>query len=769
MAADRAPQPPHPFPPPVVTSTPGPRYPGAEGRSKPTRLIGVALLVWTTASSAQSAEPAGAPAGEGVNQTLAPVKVQGTRVREGTTEGTGSYAPSVMDSATRLPLTTRQTPQSVTVITRERMDDQVMIKASDALQNTPGITVTSISGPNREVYYSRGFMIENYTFDGHPVTMTTSGGQVLLTDMAMFDRVEVVRGATGLTQGVGSPAGAINFIRKRPTREFQASVQGQIGSWNHLGVEADLSGALNAAGSLRARAVAHWREADSFQDVASERRKLLYLIAEADLTPDTLLTASLSHQRGGNVTTYSGLPTARDGGDLRLSRSTFLGNRWNFWDEKNTMAYASLEQRLAGGWKASLSANRIWGEQDRFVNGILLNETQYDQTGLAGKNRTDRASYDIHARGPYTLFGRQHDLVVGAAARSGKDYADVAGYWPAIPLGTNIDIYNWTHDAARPASIVYDFYNRNRDRQRGFYGTTRLNVTDSLKVLLGLRVDWFRYTSWSTFLDHDAGTWEASTTGHEKDRNLTKYAGILYDVDRHHTVYASYADIFKPQSERNTANQFVDPIVGKNYEIGVKGSYAGGALNGSAAIIRVDQDNLAMPDGNCPFNPRETCYRSTGLARSQGFDLEVLGSPLPGWQIGAGFTHATTKTIRDSEPEMVGVRLRTQLPARQFKLMTTYQLPDGKWRIGGALRWQSKIYHDNDWMGFAYHTEQKAYALVDAMVAYRWDARLSLQLNVTNLFDKTYYREINTQPVEWGGNTLYGQPRRVMLTARYHL
>jgi outer membrane receptor for ferric coprogen and ferric-rhodotorulic acid len=139
----------------------------------------------------------------------------------------------------------------------------------------------------------------------------------------------------------------------------------------------------------------------------------------------------------------------------------------------------------------------------------------------------------------------------------------------------------------------------------------------------------------------------------------------------------------------------------------------------------------------------------------------------PNWQIGAGYTYAAARVKKDGDPSRIGVRLDTHLPTRQFKLSTSYRLPDGQWRVGGNMRWQNTIHHDDDWVGHPYHTRQRAYAVVDAMAGYRYDKHLDIQLNITNLFDKVYYQEMSRQPMEWGGNPLYGEPRRFMLTARY--
>ncbi|WP_414903342.1 TonB-dependent siderophore receptor [Sphingomonas flavalba] len=312
-----------------------------------------------------------------------------------------------------------------------------------------------------------------------------------------------------------------------------------------------------------------------------------------------------------------------------------------------------------------------------------------------------------------------------------------------------------------------DFWASNKETQHGLYGTANLNLADPLHVIIGARMDWYDFRDdalWIPVGTTDEDRWGSAF---EYNAHLTKYVGIVFDVDRNHSLYASYSDIFKPQDLKTTANKYITPIVGKNFEFGVKGEYFDGALNLSAALFRINEDNRGIPDGPCPFNPQMTCYRPAGQVRSEGFELEAQGALTERWQIAAGYTHVTTKVSKDPDPATVGQKQNTHLPKQQFKLSTTYRMPGDAWRVGASLRWQGRIYHEDDWAGYVYHTGQRAYAVVDALVGYQANARLNLQLNVYNLFDKRYFSSINAQPVVWGGNTVYGTPRDFRLTARY--
>lgn len=693
-------------------------------------------------------------AAQGVT-TLGAVHVTATGL-EATTENTGSYTTGSMSTATGLALSMRETPQSVTVMTRQRMDDQGLVTLSDAIRATPGLVVNAFG--SHENYHARGFAIGNITYDGLPTSLNTSwyGAEVLLSDLAVYDRVEVVRGAAGLMSGAGNPSAAINLVRKRPTRETQISLTSNAGSWNRYGLQADVSGSLNEAGTLRARAVASWQDNESFQDVVSSRRNILYLTAEADLGQRTLLTVGAWRQENDNTTSSGGLPTAADGSDLRLPRSTFLGNDWGRKDHRSDTVFASLEHRFDNSWKLRMAATQVKANMDRASTTVSLNTGTglYNQSFGDYRYADEQNSYDVQASGPFQLGGREHELVFGASQRDG----DFDGYGGSAISFTGMDIYHWNHSmVAKPVVNLNSWFMRSTDRQRSAYATTRVNLADPLKLIVGSRLDWYDFQGQSLW----------SNDAYKVNHNLTKYAGLVYDIDPQHSVYASYTDIFKPQNSYDTASKLLDPVVGKNYEIGIKGEYFGGRLNASTAVFRIDQENIAMAladQTGCPTYPGLSCNESAGLVRSQGLDLELQGALTRDWQIGAGYTYVAKEIRKDANPALEGTRADTYLPKHQLKLSTLYHLPgewlNGRWRVGGNLNGQSETWRQS--IGF--RSTQKAYAVVGLVAGYRGD-ELDVQLNINNLFDKTYYQGLGASPTN--AMATYGASRNVMLTARY--
>lgn len=183
------------------------------------------------------------------------------------TEGTGSYTPGTIATATRLVLKPRETPQSISVVTRQHMDDFALNTVDAVMRHTPGITVSAYD-TDRTNYYSRGFSINNFQYDGIPSAVRNvaySAGNTL-SDMAIYDRIEVLKGASGLLSGAGSLGGTINLVRKKPTADFQGHATLGAGSWDNYRSELDVSGPLTETGNVRGRAVAAYQDKHSFID-----------------------------------------------------------------------------------------------------------------------------------------------------------------------------------------------------------------------------------------------------------------------------------------------------------------------------------------------------------------------------------------------------------------------------------------------------------------------------------------------------------------------
>ncbi|WP_426111055.1 TonB-dependent siderophore receptor [Pseudomonas sp. DSP3-2-2] len=669
------------------------------------------------------------------------------------TENSGSYTTGTMQTATKLPLSLRETPQSVSVITRKRMDDKAMTSISDVAKSAPGIFLNNSGGVGRPTFSARGFDIDNIMYDGFPTSFLTylPSGEA---NLAMYDRVEIVRGAAGLTQGAGNPAGAINLVRKRPTHKFQGTLTGSAGSWDDYSSTLDVGGPLNENGTLRGRTVISGQDAKSFRDSVESDAELFYGVVDVDLSESTTLTLGAYRQKNHTNYIWGGLPMARGGGHLGLPRDTFLGNDWEYSDNRTTGYFATLEHGFANDWTLRLAAMQTKTDTDVLASSVWAYDSHYLWTEAMEQKET---GYDLALSGPFQMLGQEHDLTLGVSRRE-LDYRSGDAWSDFIDAGINL--FEWNpRDHDKPYYVTGDNGLPETTTQDSFYASTRLRLSEPLSLILGGRLDWYEF--------EDKASSEANF---KVTRNLTRYAGLVYDLDDNHSVYVSYTDIFKPQTSKGLDRKVIAPVVGENYEVGIKGEYFDGALNASMAVFQIDQKNRAqdLPDSKgCGSGAASACYEAAGLVRSKGIDLEIQGALTDNWQLAAGYTYTQTQYVSDANTALEGEDFDRKKPRQLFKLATIYNLPDElqRWRIGGDLYQQSRIRTSGGTGATAWKNQQGSYTVVGLVAGYKASEQLDLQLNVNNLFDRTYYSSVANGA--YSPYDIYGDPRNLKLTARY--
>ncbi len=423
------------------------------------------------------------------------------------TEGTGSYTPGSIATATRMVLTPRETPQSISVVTRQAMDDFGLTSIDDVMRHTPGITVATYDS-DRTSYYSRGFAIKNFQYDGIPILQDPqySAGHTL-TDTAIYDRVEILKGATGLLTGAGGPGGTINMVRKKPTHEFKGHIDLGAGSWDNYRSEVDVSGPLTESGNVRGRAVAAYQDKRSFMDHYKRDSEVYYGILEVDLTPDTLLTLGADYQDNNpKGSSWSGSASLFNSAGDRISnpRDFNNGTQWSSWEQYTRTVFATLEHSFDNGWVAKGQYNHQINGYNAPLGALL------DPDAITGKAKILARKYtgeyvsdsgDVYATGPFSLLGREHQLVIGGSVSrshwTGKDYTN------AVMINNAYDYYNWKGDALEPDWGNVTSKNDETTRQTGTYITGRFSLTDDLTLMLGTRVA--NYTLTGTSQAKDTG------------------------------------------------------------------------------------------------------------------------------------------------------------------------------------------------------------------------------------------------------------------------
>lgn len=662
-------------------------------------------------------------------------------------EREAGYAAGETSSGTGLALTPRETPQSVSVVGREQMEDFGLDTLNEALDATTGISVERVE-TGRTYYTARGFDITNFQRDGIgiPLPYGIQNGDV---DMVLFDRIEVLRGANGLMSGTGNPSATVNFVHKRPGEAFEAGLRATFGSWDRQRLEADISGPLGGS-AVRGRAVLAWEEGDSHLDRHALEKRVGYGVLEADLGADTLLTVGASRQRNhADSPLWGALPLYyTDGTPTDYDRSTSTAADWSYWITDDTRAFAKLAHDFARGWK--LQAAFDWHEAIEDTQLFYVYGTPDRDTGLGlfaypsdYQGEFESRNADLRLTGQVALGGRVHDLLVGASRADGR-MAETS--WFGNDIGTPLPrLEDFDGRYPKPA---FDAFSDGSDfdfRRDTLYATARWNLADSFKLITGANHARVRGTGIGYGEPRDTG---ASAT--------SPFVGAVWDFAPAYSLYASYAEIFSPQTKLDLAGEIIDPIEGSNAEAGIKGEWFGGRLNAGIAAFRVEQDNLAEYAG-FDLDSGRYFYAPT-FARSSGVELDVAGRLGEHWSLAGGFTHLE---IEDED----GNDTHTYVPRNLLRLAAVYEVPQVPGlRLGGSVRWQDDIHREQSMTtpgGEPIVTRQEAYAVAGLMAGYRFAGGWEATLNIDNLTDEKYI------PSLYWEQGYYAPPRNASLTIGY--
>lgn len=669
-----------------------------------------------------------------------------------------AYTGKSTRAAAGLPLTIKETPQSVNVFTQKRMEDQGLATINEVLGQSTGVSVREYDSA-RQYYFARGFEITNLLIDGVPTLFDPGWGSgENLGNTALYEQIEVIRGATGLMTGSGNPSAAVNLVRKRATADsFGGSATLVGGSRNKIGGTLDAGSALVASGAIRGRTVLSHEQQDSFRKIGASANSLFYATVEADLTDSTLLTLGFSHQQVENDSpTWGGLPAwFDDGSRTDWDRSRTTAADWAYWDSRHDNAFVELSQYLNDDWQLNARFNH--GESDNesrllYVSGVTNRDTGLGLQGWPGGNFRFSSRYDtadVFVAGQFALWGRQHDATLGISRSERTFRAHSHNALQVAPIG---DFNAWTGRGYPEHVWGPEFlYEDGTDTQTALYASTRFFITDKFKTVLGMRLT-------DQEIDRKAAAYnDAQVIKH--DGIVTPYLGVLYDLDDTYTVYASYTDIFKPQNERDVHGNSLDPVVGVSRELGLKAGYLDGRLTASVAVFSIRQDNLAQVDGtNMVPGTTESAYKESEGATSKGYELELVGAVTDQWEVQLGWTQYE---LEDADKE----KINTEQPRRVLKTFTTYQMSGALNRLtlGGGINWESETYASvtNPVTSAPERITQDALMLVNLMARYQVAENLQAQLNAENLTDETFYTNLGTF-----GQIAYGEPRSVSLSLK---
>ena len=668
-----------------------------------------------------------------------------------------SYIGRDSSASSGLSLSVQETPQMISVFTQKRIEDQGFRDVNDVLKFTPGVSSNAYDDWS-QYYYSRGTKVENFLLDGYPsasVRESEWGTVSATSSTAIYEQIEVIKGATGMSTGIGNPSASVNLVRKKADfTEFTSSLLAGGGNNNSMFVTLDVGNALNASKTLRGRLVVDLSQEDSFRLVGDDKRSILYLTTEADIGDGGSLSTGITYQKkkatgvgwGGLKAYYA------DGTLIPWDRTDPIGPDWsesnveqvNFFKDFSYQFNDSLsiKSHFNIGYAISDILSPNLGAVDKDTEELTVEQfpSKFD-------SKTKFFDYTVSGEKEFDLFGHIQKLYLGGVY-SKQTFKSIAymngGVYPTIS-----NIFDWdgtgypemTHNSPTEIANVVE-------EQIALLGSGRLQLTEKLKFIIGGRltkitIDRLYYPDYSSYYP-DYGDFPPIELN-----ELIPYSGILYDLNKGATLYGSYTDILDPQYQKDSSGNLLPAKRGHALEVGIKKNW-GDKFVASACIFRILQDDLATADGsNKVLNTQEQAYITIEGATSRGFEFELLGNINEDWAIQLGWTQYE---IKDAD----GTKQETHQPRRLFRGFTTYKLPSGldQWSVGLGISWDGEAYTGN--------FVEESYYLVDAMVKYQHNNNLSVQLNIENLLDETYYTNLGLSDA-----INFGEPISGTLGVRY--
>lgn len=658
------------------------------------------------------------------------------------TEKNGDYSSFAATVGTKIPASLREIPQSVSIITNRQVKDRNVDTFDQLARKTPGLRVLS-NDDGRSSVYARGYEYSEYNIDGLPAQMQSINGT--LPNLFAFDRVEVMRGPSGLFDSSGEMGGIVNLVRKRPTKAFQGHAAAGFGTHKQYKAEADVSGSLNSDGSVRGRVMAQTVGASPRPAEKNNRHETFYAAADWDINPDTVLGAGYLYQQR-RLAPYNGLPADADGKLPSLPQHAFVGADWNKFKMHSHDVFADLKHYFGNGGYGKVGmrySDRKADSNYTFAGSKLNNAGQADVAGLGTDIKQKAFAVDASYSRPFALGNTANEFVIGADYNHFRSTNEQGRSTVASNIALDgfhsvsyVDLIQNARAGAHGYKHTLDTENLDKF---GVYGKSVFHPADGLSLISGGRLGHYKIESGDGKTLH-----KASRT------KFTGYAGAVYDLNDNNSLYASFSQLYTPQTSLGTDGKLLKPRQGNQFEVGYKGSHMDDRLNTRISLYRLKDKNAAAP-----LNPnnKKTRYAALGKRVMEGVETEISGAMTPKWQIHAGYSylHSQIKTASNSRDD--GIFLL--MPKHSANLWTTYQVTP-ELTIGGGVNAMSGITSSAG-------MHAGGYATFDAMAAYRFTPKLKLQINADNIFNRHYYARVG------GTNTfnIPGSERSLTANLRY--
>jgi len=648
--------------------------------------------------------------------------------------------------ATGLPLDIKYTPQSISTISVEEMAIHGTTSSNQALDLMTGINVEQYE-TNRANFNSRGFEIQLTQIDG----MGTTNDYAVVVgehDTFMFEKIELIRGANGLLTGVGNSSGTINYVRKRPLNKDEGLISLSGGSYDNFRGAIDYNKVFTENGNWAGRIVmTNETKQSHIRDLKNERT-LVYGVVDGQIGDNGILTMGISYRKNDQNSPMWGSLTLNylNGGYADFPISSSTSANWTYWDTENKNAFIEYYHQINDSWDAKVTYN--WNKYDSQSQLLYAYTTtgglNTDNTGLigwpyGGFTEKDSKVLDMNINGEFEAFGKTHTLLAGLSYTDEDNETHsknvLSGGFLPYPDFTTYNGNSYTEP------IWGDKEKRGDGNKKltRLYLASRLGITNNLHGIVGANVIKLKREGSSIYGN------VPTQTIYPDLKETSPYFGLTYDLTDDTLLYASYSNIFQNQDNTDYYGNYLDPMEGVNYEVGVKSEFFDKKLLTTLAFFNAKQNGLAVPSGQRNINGQD--YSIPIDVESKGVEVEAFGRIGDDTRVGFGLTHLKLDGKNGSDvAEWVP---RTTVNARFDTKIR--QVPGLK--LGMNAKWRSDAYKNGG-------AKQDAFFIANAFSSYEINKQATIRLNVNNLFDKKY-----VQGLVYGA--IYGEPRTAQLTLEY--
>ena len=650
-------------------------------------------------------------------------------------------------SATRTDTSIHETPQSISVVSKDVVEDLGATRLQDALDYAGGVgRANNFGGQGLTTFTVRGFTTGEFYRNGFPINR----GYPNMPDANTIERLEVLRGPATMLYGRGDPGGTFNVVSKQPLAERTVTLGSQLNDQGMKRGTLDASGPLDEEGRLAYRLNVVGEGGETFRDHVETERYGVTPVITWQATDDTKVTFEGDFMRNNHPL---------DRGLTRFPNQRGTPSRDTFWGDKdagklhndNNMAQLRFEHMLNDNW--ALGGGFQW--LDGSLKGNAIEANGPGSLGADGRTLqrnfnyrklewTDK-DYQLNLTGHFSTGGFDHTLLTGIEYED-YDYKSIIQRSSAAAGTYPIDIFDPVYGQPRPALTRTPTHDKENLKTYAAFVQDQVALTERLKVLAGARFERFEHD----YQNYVGKSWQAA------DNAVTPRVGVIYDLTDTVAVYADAARSFKPNTGASREGAGFAPEKGKSYEMGIKWEALDRQLSVDAAIYQIEKKNVLTTD---PVD--NTFSVAAGQVRSRGFDLNVAGNLTPEWRVIGGYAYVDAEVTRDNTLRS-GTRLMN-IPRNSFSLLNVYEFQDGALKglgLGAGGKYVDQRAGQTANTAFS----MDAYTVVDLLGYYKVNERVRLNLDVKNLFNREY------EEGAFGNIYAYpGAPRTVQVGIAYTL